>query len=700
MRTPQALAPDPIVHDTPPPMLDLSGLNPQQREAVTTIDGPLLILAGAGTGKTRVITHRIACMLDRGIAPDQILAVTFTNKAAREMLSRVNQLVPRARRRNGETQARPTLCTFHSLGVRILRRHIARLGYKPNFTIYDDTEQLGVVKRLLASLHHGGKSLPQPREVLAVLSRIRSAAEDEPISANPEVLALARHFRERYESALRAANAVDFDDLILLTLRLLRESPEALEDCRARYRYIMVDEYQDTSGAQFDLVRLLAAEHQNLCAVGDDDQSIYGWRGARIANLLRFEEYFPRVRIVRLEQNYRSTNNILNAANHVIRNNPRRHAKQLWSRHGDGEKIRLVACAHDEAEAQFVVDDIQIARTSRDIPWGHQAILFRTNQQSRPIEAALRRAKVRYRVVGGQSFFDRLEIRDFLAYLRVLHNPDDDASLLRIANTPSRGLSDATLERILAASHERQCSVFATMRHTDVLERFPERTRRAIHDFIVWIETMRQRLTEDAQNRPLGPWAENVLNEAGYWDYLRRSERNVEVAENRVRNLKELIQTIDDPETPHHLPPQDRLAEALSSLALDTDRSDSTDKDTGDVVTLITMHSCKGLEFPHVHIIGLEEGLLPHARSKEENTLDEERRLFYVALTRAMKTLTLSHCQGRKRYGQVLPAHPSSFLKELPEHLVEHEDAGARKPIAAGTGGSLFANMRAVVSSA
>lgn len=677
-------------------MVDVSGLNPQQREAATTVEGPVLILAGAGTGKTRVITHRIAWMLAKGIPPANILAVTFTNKAAREMLERVNHLVPKRKTRDGEKPERPTLCTFHSLCVRILRRHISKLGYKPNFTIYDEAEQVGVIRRILSKISQGDEKV-KPREVLAVLSRIRNASPGERLVMDPTALALARHLRRSYESALRAANAVDFDDLILLTLRLFKEHEDARQDCRDHYRYIMVDEYQDTNGAQFELVRALADGHRNLCVVGDDDQSIYGWRGAQIANLLEFEKYFPEVKVVRLEQNYRSTNTILKAANAVIRNNPRRRGKQLWSQHGEGEKIRLIACEHDEAEAGFVVDEIQVARTIRGIPWRDQAVLFRTNQQSRPIEAALRKAGVRYRIVGGQSFFDRLEVRDFLAYLRVLHNPEDDASLLRIANVPTRGLSDATMERILTASHERGSSVFAAMRHTDVQDMLQERTRHCLQDFLRFLETARERLRQAPPGQLLGPWAEGVLNEVGYWDHLRRAERNPEAADNRVRNLKEVLVTIDNLEADRALPAMDRLGEALSDLSLDTSRGEDEDEG-GEEVTLITTHSCKGLEFPHVYLVGLEEGLFPHSRAKEENTLDEERRLFYVALTRAMRTLTLSYCSGRKRYGQLLPAHPSSFLRELPPELVEHETAAARKPVAAGQGKSLFAGMRSAIA--
>lgn len=676
-------------------MVDLSGLNPEQREAAMTVEGPVLILAGAGTGKTRVITHRLAWMLQKGVEPGRILAVTFTNKAAREMLERVRQLVPRRKGEQGQVE-RPTVCTFHSLGVRILRRHIDKLGYKPNFTIYDDTEQVGVVKRVLAHFHDGPAKVA-PRDVLTGIGRLRNAWAEgrDDVVMDPGILALARHLVKRYESALKAANAVDFDDLILLPLRLFREVPEALAECQSRYRYVMVDEYQDTNGAQFELVRALAAEHRNLCVVGDDDQSIYGWRGAQIANLLEFETYFPEVKVVRLEQNYRSTNTILKAANGVICNNPRRRGKQLWSKHGEGEKIRLIACEQDEAEAQWVVDEIQVGRMSRGIPWKDQAVLFRTNQQSRPLEAALRRAGVRYRIVGGQSFFDRLEIRDFVAYLKVLHNPDDDASLLRVANVPPRGLSDATLERLVTASHERHCSVYAVMRHTDMQGTLNERTRDAVREFREWLETRRAQVEEAAPGQLLGPWAEGILSDIGYWDHLRKHEKNPETADNRIRNLKELAASLDRSEVAVGVPMAKRLGEVLGELTLDTTRGGDDDKDRGDEVTLITMHSCKGLEFPHVTVVGLEEGLLPHSRSKVEGTLDEERRLFYVALTRAMQTLTLTYCAGRRRYAQVLPSHPSSFLRELPPELVEHEASTARRPVKPEAGKGLFAALRA-----
>ena len=741
-------------------MLNLDSLNPQQRLAVETHRGPVLILAGAGTGKTRVITFRVAHMIERGIAPEHILAVTFTNKAAREMLGRVNELVPRTRSPRPETQdpkphSRPTICTFHSLCVRILRQHIEKLGYKRNFVIYDESEQVSAVKKILSSISVKGEKT-DPHAVLAMLSKFRNGGSQAAVFGDENVRALAEHVRKKYESALRACNAVDFDDLILLTLRLFAEHPDALEACRARFRYVMVDEYQDTNAAQFQLVHALAREHRNLCVVGDDDQSIYGWRGAEVANLLDLEKHYPEVKVVKLEQNYRSTNTILAAANAVIKNNPRRRGKNLWSQKGQGTLIALQAFQNEEEEARSVVEQIEFSRMARRVPWSQQAVLFRTNIQSRPIETELRKARVRYHLIGGQSFFDRREVRDFLAYLKTFINPHDDVSLLRIANTPARGLSDVTMERLLAASQEQHSSVFAAMRDADVQGRFQQRTAEAIREFVEFIERRRAQLSTevgrpalpDATGRtatgatsedragasnatpspqpspPVGErvpegrvrghgtlahWAVSFLDEILYWEELRRSDKDREAGENRIRNLRDLIATMDDGRTGGPLPAadgahgvtrptlSDRLESFLEDLTLDAEREEEKES-SGDAVTLITVHSCKGLEFPHVFIVGLEDGLLPHSRSKVEGTLDEERRLFYVALTRAKDTLSLSHCAARRKYGQLAPCHPSPFLKELPKELVEDADERSRKPVSRDAAKSMFEAMREQIS--
>src|SRR5262245_10764885 len=493
-------------------MLNLGSLNPQQRLAVETLNGPVLILAGAGTGKTRVITYRIAQMIERGISPEGILGVTFTNKAAKEMQERVGKLIPKGQKsEDGQKPLRPTICTFHSLCVRILRQHIEKLGYKRNFVIYDESEQLSAIKKILSHVSAKGQKI-DPGPILARLSKIKNAADDSGIPTDDET-AVARHIRPRYESALRACNAVDFDDLLLLVLRLFAEHPEALEACRAKYRYVMVDEYQDTNAAQFNIVHALTREHRNLCVVGDDDQSIYGWRGAEISNLLDMEKHYPEVKVIKLEQNYRSTNTILNAANAVIKKNVRRRGKQLWSQNGHGTKITLHTFSDDEEEARTVVELIECARMTKRIPWSAQAILFRTNIQSRPLETALRKERVRYHLIGGQSFFDRREVRDFLAYLKIFVNPNDEVSLLRIANVPARGLSDVTMERLLSASHERKCSVFAAMKNPAVTATLQRPARASIESFVQFVERTRQPVERlDSQHSMiLSSWADRFL---------------------------------------------------------------------------------------------------------------------------------------------------------------------------------------------
>jgi superfamily I DNA/RNA helicase len=571
--------------------------------------------------------------------------------------------------------------------VRILRQHIEKLGFKRNFVIYSDTEQLSVIKKILSHISDKANKA-DPGEVLALLSRYKNGGSRASVFSNPNTAALAEHVSSRYQSALRACNAVDFDDLILLTLRLFAEFPEALEACRVKYKYVMVDEYQDTNAAQFKLIHQLTSPHGNLCVVGDDDQSIYGWRGAEIANLLDMEKFYPKVKIIRLEQNYRSTTTILSAANALIKNNARRRPKQLWSEKGQGAKIILHTFSDDEAEARHTAEQIEYARMARRVAWQEQAVLFRTNQQARPLETALRQAGIRYHLIGGQSYFDRREIKDFLAYVKMFVNPNDDTSLLRIANVPARGLSDVTMERLLAASQERGCPVFAAMRHTDVRESFTGKTREAIDGFVEFIGRQQAAMRAEGKLSPR-QWAENFTREINFEAELRRGEKTPEAGDNRVRNLRELMATLSATAS-------DTAAQVenfLSDLALDSDREEEKER-TGDAVTLITMHSCKGLEFPHVFIVGLEDGLLPHSRSKLEGTLDEERRLFYVALTRAMQTLTLSHCAARKKYGQPLPWHPSPFLNELPADLLETDDEKSKTPVTPEAGRDFFAAMR------
>jgi superfamily I DNA/RNA helicase len=679
-------------------MLNLGSLNPQQRLAVETIHGPVLILAGAGTGKTRVITYRIARLIEKGVRPENILAVTFTNKAAREMKERVLKLVPRPPKASGQSKPPgPLVSTFHSLGARLLRQHIEVLGYKRNFVIYNESEQLGAIKRILSHISDKATTIDPPA-VLACLSRLKNGTLRTSGFADQDSASLAAHIRSRYESALRACNAVDFDDLLVLALKLLEEHPPVLAACRERFRYIMVDEYQDTNSAQFKLLRLLAEGHRNLCVVGDDDQSIYGWRGAEIANLLDLEKHYPEVKVIKLEQNYRSTQVILSAANAVIQYNARRRSKQLWSQKGAGAKITLHTFSSDEEEGRAIVEQIEYARLTRRVAWADQAILFRTNLQSRPFEVALRQAGVRYHLIGGPSYFDRREVKDFVAYLKLFLNPHDDASLLRIANVPARGLSDVTMERLLAASQERHCSVYAAMNDHAVQASFVPKARECLQQFVALTERTRGRLAGAAPSFSLRGWAEWFLDEIGYVQELRRSEKAAESGENRVRNLMELVATLDSPEV-QGSPPAEQLHGFLEDLMLDSEREEEKEAQ-GDAVTLITMHSVKGLEYPHVSIVGLEEGLLPHSRSKAENTLDEERRLFYVAITRARETLTLSYCLARKKYGALVPCHPSSFLKELPVELIEHADEKGKRAVPVASGRNLFSAMHEALEDA
>jgi len=676
--------------------MELSSLNPQQRQAVKAMDGPVLILAGAGTGKTRVITSRVAYMIAKGIRPGNILAVTFTNKAAREMQERVRELVPKAKlvNKDGNTE-KQTICTFHSLCVRILRRHIEKLGYKKNFVIYDETEQLGVVRRLLSHISDKSKK-PDPYAILSLISRWRNSSGDTLKSDDPDLADLAKRLVSDYRQTLKASNAVDFDDLILLALQLFEEHPAALEECRDRYRYIMVDEYQDTNGSQFDLVHSLAKEHRNFCVVGDDDQSIYGWRGAEVANLLELEKYFPEVTVVKLEQNYRSTNSILDAANAVIKNNTDRREKRLWSDKGRGEPITLWEFRDDEEEAQAIVEELNYNRRIKKVKWRDQAILFRTNQQSRPLETALRKADIQYNLVGGKSFFDRKEIRDFVSYLKLFLNPDDDTGLLRISNVPSRGLSNATMEKLLRLSQERRCSVFAVMRDREALGEFRERTVDAILDFVELINIHHDRLMQPVVAHPENPlkaWCTAWLEEVGLFREIRRIEKDDETAENKVRNIVDLLDSLDPDFVPADRPIDERLHRYLEHILLDREKDDT--EEARDMVTLITMHSCKGLEFPYVYIAGVEDGLIPHSRSKVEGTLDEERRLFYVAITRAQISLAMSHCEHRKKYGEQIPCHPSPFLKEIPENLIVHGNDPSSEPASEEEGLDFFANLKA-----
>lgn len=648
----------------------LEGLNPEQRAAVTTTDGPLLVIAGAGSGKTRVIVHRIAYLLDQGLArPEQILAVTFTNKAALEMKERVHQLVPASRRR-GEL----TIATFHGFCVRVLRRHLDRFGgaYTRDFTIYDADDQGRLIKACLKELGLDDKQYP-PRAMQYGISAAKNRGETPetlPPNGDPKRDALIKTFR-LYEARLAAANALDFDDLLLLTVRLLRRFQDVADDYNDRFRYILIDEYQDTNPPQFNLVRLLTQRRQNLCVVGDPDQSIYRFRAADIRNILDFERHYPQAKTIVLARNYRSTKTILAAANAVIQNNRARRKKDLVTQNPAGEPVRFFVAANAEEEADFVAREI-IAwqRRHEHLPpeETRAAVLYRTNAQSRLFEEACRRRSVPYVLVGGFSFYERAEIKDALAYLRLLLNPHDDAAFDRIVNAPPRGVGKATLDILAARAANDGVSRWTAM--TRLLEEggLSARALTALGGFAALMESLQGLLG----TTKLAELVRAVVTRSGYADMLK--QEGTPEAESRRQNLDELISAAAEADERG-----ERLREFLDRAALVADTDDLADNAR---VTLMTVHSAKGLEFPLVFVAGLEEGLFPHARAAyDDDDLEEERRLFYVAVTRAKRQLYLTHAERRRVYGEETLTDPSRFLEEIPEDLL----ADARRPADAGT---------------
>lgn len=639
------------------PSFRLFDLNPAQQDAVLATEGPVLILAGAGTGKTRVITARIAYLIHEGVSPSSILAVTFTNKAANEMRERILTMVPQKK------ASELTIGTFHSLCVRILRSGIEHLGYKSNFTIYTESDQVGLLKKIITR----STTKAEKNDHILIKNEISRLKNDgrTPDPSDTSLVATVFHI---YNQELKRLNAVDFDDLLHLAVYLLENFPDIQEHWQARFKYLMVDEFQDTNNLQLNLIRLLAGTPPNVCVVGDDDQSIYSWRGANVSNILDFERYFPNPTVIKLEQNYRSTNAILHTANSLIRNNPRRRPKTLWSQHGNGEPIQLVALEDDRLEAEYVANEIHRLHTIDNIPYESFAVLYRVNAQSRLIEQNLRNLKIPYHLIGGKSFFDRREVKDIMAYAAVILNPEDDINLLRIINTPARGIGATTVELALEYSIKTKTSLIKAFESPDFQETISTRAKNAINDFLYLLEQYEVRI-----NEPLADYAqilENLIQETGYHDELRRSCKTPEEADSREGNIRDMIAGLRYFQN-HQ---KSGLQGFLDSLALNQDKEDDKEKDASSGVTLITLHAAKGLEFPHVYLIGMEEGVLPHKRSREEGTLDEERRLFYVGITRAMQTLALTHCQTRIRYGEKLSTTPSSFLQELSPDFITHVD--------------------------
>ena len=638
----------------------LEGLNPPQREAVCHTDGPLLILAGAGSGKTRVITHRMGYMIRiQGIYPASILAVTFTNKAAEEMRTRIAKLLGEV-----DKQRLPQVSTFHSFCVRLLRRSGANLaqirpGFTTQFTIYDSDDQLALMKQIFRSLALDEKFMKY-NAAISVVSNAKSnrkTPQDFHKLPDPKMQRLAVIY-ERYELALRQANALDFDDLLLESVRLLRHDTETRAHYNRALQYLMIDEYQDTNRCQYDLMRLLSDAHKNVCVVGDEDQSIYGWRGADIKNILDFEKDFPNAKVIRLEQNYRSTKNILDAAGAVVANNKLRKGKTLWTDSGMGSRIGLYEGLDGENEALFVADSIdKVLRESRE---ERVAVLYRTNFQSRQIEEALRRYNLKYVVVGGFSFYQRAEIKDMLSYLKCAQSPHDSISVLRIVNTPARGIGKTTVEEIERFALQNGISVWSAIARMLEEKHFPGRAENALSLF----QKLIVECNETAATQPVSDVLRLIIERSGYQRMLQADLSPDSPA--RVENISELLnaaaEAVERGET---------ISEFLDHAALVSD-SDGIDEQAR--INLLTMHNAKGLEFPSVYVVGLEDGLFPHSRSLEsESQMEEERRLCYVAMTRAERRLTLSWARFRRKFGGG-PSEPtirSRFLREVPANLIE-----------------------------
>ena len=636
----------------------LFDLNPEQERAVRTTEGSLLILAGAGSGKTRVITARAAFLISQGVAPESILAVTFTNKAANEMRERLATIV------DPDLARKAVMSTFHALCVRILRQDIERLGYKKNFSIYDQGDQMGLIKKIITRTAARDEKL-EPNLAKNLISKAKNNGWREPEDDKTLIGAVFA----RYQQELKTLNAVDFDDLLLLTVKLLAEHGEVRERWQRRFHYLMVDEFQDTNRLQLDLISLLADERKNVAVVGDDDQSIYGWRGAEVSNILEFETHFPNPAVIKLEQNYRSTNFILGTANSLIKNNPRRRPKKLWSAKEGGEKVRIIAMMDDRQEASWIAGEIYNRKTAESLKWEDFAVLFRMNAQSRLIETELRQLRIPYRIIGGKSFFDRREGKDILAYAACLLNADDDVSLLRIVNTPARGISDGTVEKATTASIHKRCSVFHIMRDEEFLAELPSRARGAVEKFTGFLDDMDLKMNEPLANQP--SVLRTLLAESGYLAELQRTCKTPEEWLTREQGVNDVLNSFEQYEGRS----EKGLRGFLDEMLLRHEREDEKEDD-GLGVTLITLHASKGLEFPHVHLIGCEEGVLPHDRSKVEGTVDEERRLLYVGITRAKQTLSITWCRNRTKYGSAMPCTMSSFMKELDPELSEHVNAG------------------------
>ncbi len=653
----------------------MTQLNARQQEAVLYIDGPCLVLAGAGSGKTSVITRKIAYLIQKCEIPARhIAALTFTNKAAREMKERVSNLV------RGSEAKGLTVSTFHNLGLNIIRREYKSLGFKPGFSIFDAEDARSLLKELM--LKDGDLDSDHLNLVQSQISNWKNdlitpkRALELAQSPGEQTIALVY---QQYNQALRAYNAVDFDDLILIPVDLFRQHEEILSRWQKKIRYLLVDEYQDTNSSQYLLVQLLVGNRGALTVVGDDDQSIYAWRGARPENMAQLKVDYPQLRVIKLEQNYRSTSRILRVANHLIANNPHEFDKALWSEMGLGDPIRVVRCANEDAEAERVATEILTQRLRKQNKFRDYAVLYRGNHQSRLLEVKLQQHQIPYKISGGSSFFAKTEIKDIMAYLRLLVNPDDDNAFLRIVNTPRRQIGTSTLEALGSYASQRHISLFAALDEVGLQSHIPEKNLERLLRFSHW---MKQVAINCTTKDPIGGVRE-MIDDIDYVGWMHQNSPSSKAAEKRIENVfylveslqKSLDKTADDDEDD-----EKRIQDAIAKLVLRDLLERQEEEDESDQVQLMTLHASKGLEFPHVFMVGMEEDLLPHRNSIDDNNIEEERRLTYVGITRAQKTLTMTLAGKRKQFGELSETAPSRFLDELPKEDVEHEGFGESSP--------------------
>ena len=633
-------------------------LNHQQQQAVEYINGACLVLAGAGSGKTRVIINKIAYLISQcGYLPKQIAAVTFTNKAAREMRERVAHSI-------GKEQSKGlTISTFHTLGFEILKREHKLLGFKSGMTLFDEHDQLALLKHLLP------EKVAEDKDLLKALVSIISNWKNDLLS--PEMAVhhckserdrVFSHFYQLYQNQLKAYNALDFDDLIMLPVLLFRQFPEALARWQQKIRYLLVDEYQDTNTSQYELIKLLVASHKNFTVVGDDDQSIYSWRGAKPENMQRLREDFD-LKVIKLEQNYRSSQRILHCANILIDNNEHIFDKRIFSELGEGEKLNVIEAKNEEHEAERIVGEIIAHRFSKKTKYKDYAILYRGNHQSRLLEKLLMQNRIPYKISGGTSFFSRTEIKDMMAYLRLVVNQDDDAAFLRIVNTPKREIGAATLEKLGLLANEKQVSLFEAIFDFELIHRLTPKPYQALQDFARWIVE----IADQAERADPIEAIKDLLAKIQYEAYLYETAVSPKAAEMQSRNVQTLFEWVQSMLEGNEIEEPMNLVQVVNRLTLRDMLERGEDDDEADQVQLMTLHASKGLEFPHVFLIGMEEGILPHQTSLDEDNVEEERRLAYVGITRAQQTLTFSLCKERRQYGEIIKPEPSRFLLELPQ---------------------------------